>query len=85
MSEQDQDQDQGPDEGQEQKEALVPTARLDFVGEAYDLDAEGTFVIGREGDLAFDDNPYLHRHFLTVSHHTGMWWLANVARGSRPR
>jgi hypothetical protein len=66
MSEQELDQDP------------TPTARLDFVGEAYDLDAAGTFVIGREGDLAFDDNPYLHRHFLTVSHHTGMWWLANV-------
>lgn len=52
--------------------------RLEFAGEWHDLPPGVTFIIGREGDLEIDDNPYLHRHFLELTHHDGLWWLANV-------
>ena len=35
-------------------------------------------MIGREGDLSIDGNPYLHRHFLRLEHRDGLWWLVNV-------
>jgi hypothetical protein len=36
------------------------------------------FVVGREGDLAIDDNPYLHRRFLVIRENDGIWWLSNT-------
>lgn len=52
---------------------------IEFCGEWFRPVAEGEpFEIGREGDLAIDDNPYLHRRFLRVAHEDGIWWLANV-------
>jgi hypothetical protein len=53
-------------------------ASVDFCGELLELTTDQPFVVGREGDLAFDDNPYLHRRFVTVSWHDGFWWLHNV-------
>ena len=38
------------------------------------------FTIGRESDLTIDDNPYLHRTFLTLSSEFGLWWLSNVGQ-----
>ncbi|WP_345218926.1 hypothetical protein [Georgenia halophila] len=55
--------------------------QLEFCGEWFPLDPEEPFVIGREGVLEIDDNPYLHRRFLEVSAHEGLWWMENV--GSR--
>ena len=57
------------------------TLTIDFAGEITELDPRSTFTIGREGDLSLDDNPYLHRTFLVVSFHDGMWWVHN--EGSR--
>jgi hypothetical protein len=51
---------------------------IDYCGEIYRVAADAEFGIGRESDLSVDDNPYLHRRFLTVSHEFGMWWLSNV-------
>jgi hypothetical protein len=51
---------------------------VDFCGERYDVPAGEPFVIGREGNLTLDDNPYLHRRFLQVSDHDSLWWLANI-------
>lgn len=51
---------------------------IDFCGEVYTVDGEGDFGIGRESDLTIDDNPYLHRRFLSIHSDFGMWWLANV-------
>jgi hypothetical protein len=59
------------------EKAVVPL-RLEFAGEWHDLPADRPFIIGREGDLEIDDNPYLHRHFLELQHRDGLWWLANV-------
>jgi hypothetical protein len=56
----------------------VTDLRVEFCGELYDLDPARPFLIGRDGDLQVDDNPYLHRHFLRIEHADGMWWLANV-------
>ena len=54
---------------------------IDFAGEVSEVEPGSTFTIGREGDLSLDDNPYLHRTFLVVSFHEGMWWVHN--EGSR--
>ncbi|MBF4562751.1 hypothetical protein ITJ43_11430 [Microbacterium sp. VKM Ac-2870] len=54
---------------------------VEFAGE-YVTVASGTrFTIGREGDLAIDDNRFLHRHFLSIEQSGGLWWLVNI--GSR--
>ncbi|GAA2898125.1 hypothetical protein [Microbacterium esteraromaticum] len=59
-------------------ERATPPLRLEFAGEWRDVPPDRAFVIGREGDLAIDDNPYLHRQFLDVQFRDGLWWLANV-------
>lgn len=55
----------------------VPEPHVDFCGEIYPLRPEQPIVLGREGDIVVDDNPYLHRRFLQVSQEDGLWWLAN--------
>lgn len=52
--------------------------RVEFCGETHELDPSTPFVVGRDGQLVVDDNPYLHRRFLELSHHDGWWWLANI-------
>nr|WP_127793727.1 hypothetical protein [Agromyces sp. LHK192] len=54
--------------------------RVEFCGEWYDVDPASPFGIGREGDLVIDDNPYLHRTFLTLTAEHGLWWLHNVGQ-----
>lgn len=51
---------------------------LDFAGEIVRLDGTRPFVIGRDGDLAIADNPYLHRRFLEFTRVHDMWWVVNV-------
>ncbi len=51
---------------------------IDYCGEWFEPVPDEVFVIGREGDLAIDDNPYLHRRFLEVARYDGIWWLSNV-------
>lgn len=57
------------------------TLTIDFAGELHQLDGSTGFVIGREGDLVIDDNPYLHRYFIEFTLVDGLWWVRNV--GSR--
>ena len=54
---------------------------VEFAGEFFHVEAGTPFLIGREGDLEIDDNPFLHRHFLEISDAGTLWWLSNV--GSR--
>ncbi|MGV3759438.1 MAG: hypothetical protein ACO1PW_07820 [Actinomycetota bacterium] len=54
--------------------------RVEYCGEWSTVDPTRPFTIGRSGDLAVDDNPYLHRSFLEVRHQHGVWLLANVGR-----
>ena len=54
---------------------------IEFAGEIFHVDPSQTFTVGREGDLAIDDNLFLHRQFLTIERVDGLWILSNV--GSR--
>ena len=51
---------------------------IDYCGEWHEPKDGEPFNIGREGDLEVDDNPYLHRKFLSIAHQNGIWWLNNV-------
>lgn len=53
---------------------------IDFCGEIYPLEPGDSITLGREGDIVIDgDNPYLHRHFITISlADGGIPWLHNV-------
>ena len=35
---------------------------IDFSGDIFEVRPGTAFRVGREGDLALDDNPFLHRH-----------------------
>ncbi|MCX5045665.1 hypothetical protein OG921_21090 [Aldersonia sp. NBC_00410] len=52
-------------------------AYLEFCGEHYELDPVTPLRIGRDADVVIDDNPYLHRRFLSVQSIDGFWWLIN--------
>ena len=54
--------------------------KVEYCGEWYTVESGEPFTIGRESDLTIDDNPYLHRTFLTLSSEYGLWWLANVGQ-----
>jgi hypothetical protein len=54
------------------------TLTVEFCGETFPVDPSRPFFVGREGDLAVDDNPFLHRRFLVVRCVEGMWLLENV-------
>jgi len=51
---------------------------VEFCGEWHRASREQDLIIGREGDIRIDDNPYLHRRFLAISWAHELWWLANV-------
>ena len=51
---------------------------LEFCGEWFHIDPGEPFLEGREGPLELDDNQYLHRRFLVISHVDGMWWIENI-------
>lgn len=51
---------------------------IDFCGELFQPRPDEPLTIGRVGDVVIDDNPFLHRTFLTVSEESGLWWLSNV-------
>ncbi len=55
--------------------------KVEFCGEWYDVEPSTPFTIGREADLVVDENPYLHRQFLTITYQDDLWWLTNT--GSR--
>ena len=56
----------------------MSAAVVEYCGEQFPLGAGARFSIGREADLAIDDNPYLHRRFLLVYHQNALWWLSNL-------
>lgn len=51
---------------------------VEFCGESFAVSPDDGLTIGRTGDIEVDDNPYLHRTFLKVSHEAGFWWLTNT-------
>ncbi|MFT4229306.1 MAG: hypothetical protein QM602_03350 [Microbacterium sp.] len=54
---------------------------VEFAGELFPVQPGERFTVGREGDLAIDDNLFLHRTFLAIDDVDGLWLLSNV--GSR--
>ncbi|MFN8168383.1 MAG: hypothetical protein U0S36_06340 [Candidatus Nanopelagicales bacterium] len=54
------------------------TLVVSFCGEDLPVAPGRTFVVGREGDLGLDDNPFLHRRFLQLERRHDLWWIANV-------
>lgn len=54
-----------------------PAAHVEFCGTWSRIAPPGPYTVGREGDLAIDDNPYLHRHFLSFDWDR-YWWVTNV-------
>jgi hypothetical protein len=59
-------------------EPALPVLTVDYCGEIYTAEPGSTLVIGRDADVAIDDNPFLHRHFLELSARGDLWWLSNV-------
>jgi len=53
-------------------------ASVEFCGEHYHIGPDAPLTIGREGGLVIDDNPYLHRRFLSISVEGELVWLANI-------
>lgn len=51
---------------------------VDFSGEEYAVAEGETLLLGREGDVVIDDNPFLHRRFLEVAVEDGLTWLTNI-------
>jgi hypothetical protein len=51
---------------------------VQYCGERYEVPTSKEFSIGRSGDLAVDQNPFLHRIMGTFIWRSGWWWLANV-------
>lgn len=61
--------------------SAVDHITVEFAGEYFPVEPGDSFTVGREGNLAIDENLFLHRYFLEISHDSGLWWLANI--GSR--
>ena len=61
----------------ESPSSSMPTLQLEFCDEWTLIEPPGPFTIGREADLEIDDNPYLHRGFLSLRQ-DGYWWIDNV-------
>lgn len=57
------------------------SVKVEFCGETYPVVEGAPLSVGREGTLAIDDNPFLHRFFLEVTVEGAVVWLRNV--GSR--
>lgn len=58
-----------------------PVLRIDDRMGSHHMIAPGqTFTVGRDGDLAFPDNPYLHRQLIHLAFHDRLWWISNVGR-----
>lgn len=57
----------------------APALRIEYCGEEYSVASDETFTIGRDADLVVDeDNVYLHRRLIEISHDNGFWWIINV-------
>ena len=53
------------------------TLHVEFCDEWTEVDPTQPFLLGREGNVVIDDNPYLHRSFLELTHDR-LWWLRNI-------
>ncbi|KQZ85746.1 hypothetical protein ASD56_05505 [Microbacterium sp. Root166] len=58
--------------------AVTDDLTIEFAGETFTVEPGSVFTVGREGDLALDDNLFLHRQFLSIENIDGLWLLSNV-------
>lgn len=58
----------------------MSSIEVEYCGELATVEEGERFTIGRTGDLAVDDNPYLHRSFLELRSENGVWLVANVGK-----
>lgn len=56
---------------------------VSFIDEEHVVEVGAELTFGRSGQLAIDDNKYLHRILGRFSFDNGVWWLSNVG-GSIP-
>ncbi len=56
---------------------IGPSPIVHFCGERIPVEHAQTLTIGRDADLVIDENPFLHRRFLEIAEHDGLWWLTN--------
>lgn len=54
------------------------SAVVEYCGERIRLAVGEQLSIGRDADLVIDDNAFLHRVFLVISHAEGYWFVHNV-------
>lgn len=54
------------------------TLTVDYCGAVLVVEPDSGLMVGREGELRIDDNPFLHRHFLTISEQNNVWLISNV-------
>lgn len=63
-------------------EVASGSVTVEYCGEEYVVEPADQFYIGRDADLAVDeDNVFLHRRLIELAYSEGFWWVANV--GSR--
>jgi len=53
-------------------------AIVDFCGERYEVPESGALTVGREADIAVDDNQFLHRRLLEFAFRSDLLWVSNV-------
>lgn len=51
---------------------------VEFCGTQTEVPEDRPFVIGREADFVVDDNPFLHRSFLSLERRADLWLLTNI-------
>lgn len=54
--------------------------RIEYCGEWHEVPAGATFAVGRDADLAIDDNPELEARLIELVARDGMWWIVSAAR-----
>lgn len=58
---------------------IRPSAYVEFCGERFPVPNDGVLSVGRDADVAIDDNPFLHRRFLELTiNDSGILWISNV-------
>lgn len=61
---------------------MASSISVEFCGEWFRVAEGEEMTIGRDADLNVDDdNPFLHRRFLSIVQVDALWWLVNI--GSR--
>lgn len=57
----------------------MATISVEFCGEWFRVEEDAELTIGRDADLRIDeDNPFLHRQFLSIVQVDSLWWLVNI-------